>query len=60
MSKPSSVTFSYCFELGHASNSFYFKNYGVPKGKYKWVPKGTPQATNMKAPKFIWVPVSSL
>jgi len=48
ISKPSSITCTYYFELGHASNSCYFKNYGVPKEKYKWVLKGTPQATNMK------------
>jgi len=42
MSKPTSVICSYCSELGHASNSRYFKNCGVPKGEYKWVTKGTP------------------
>jgi len=30
MSKPPSVICSYCSKLGHASNSCYFKNCGVP------------------------------
>ena len=60
MSKPTSVICSYYSEFGHASNSCYFKNCGVAKGEYKWVPKGTPQTTNMKGPKFNWVPTSSL
>jgi len=37
ISKPSSITCTYCSELGHASNSYYLKNCGVPKGKFKWV-----------------------
>ena len=60
MSKPTFVICSYCSEHGHASNFYYSKNCGVPKGEYKWVSKGTPQTTNMKGPKFNWVPVSSL
>jgi len=60
MSKPTSVICSCYSEFGHASNSCYFKNCGVAKGEYKWVPKGTPQTTNMKGPKFNWVPTSSL
>ena len=54
ISKPSSIICTYCSEPGHFSNSCYFKNCGVPKGEYKWVPKGTPQTTNMKGPKFNW------
>jgi len=60
MSKLTSSICSYCSELGHESNSYYFRNYGVPKGECKWVPKGTPQTTNMKGPKFNWVHASSL
>jgi len=52
MRKPSSITCFYYFEIGHASNSCYFKIYDVPKGKYKWVPRGTSQAINIKGPKF--------
>ena len=52
MSKPSSVTRSYYSELGHAYNSRYFKNCGVHKGKFKWVPKGIMQSSNNKGPKF--------
>jgi len=40
MSKPTSVICSYYSKFGHASNSCYFKNCGVSKGEYKWVPKG--------------------
>jgi len=39
VSKPSSITCTYCSELGHTSNSCYFKNNGVLKGKFKWYPK---------------------
>jgi len=61
MSKPTYVICSYFSKLGHASNSCCFRNScGVPKGEYKWVPKGTPQTTNMKGPKFNWVHASSL
>jgi len=60
MSKHALVTCFYCSEIGHTSNWCYVRNYGVPKGKYKWVPKGTPQATKIKGPKFNWVPASSL
>jgi len=52
ISKPLFVTCTYYSELGYGSNSCYIKNYGVLKGKYKWVLKGTPQATNMKGSKF--------
>ena len=57
MSKSTSVICSYYSELGHPSNSCYFRNCGVPKGEYKCVTKGTPQTTNMKGPKFNWVHV---
>jgi len=59
ISKPSSITCTYCYEPGHSSNSCYFKNSGVPKGEFKWVPKGTTKLSNMKGPKFTWVPASS-
>jgi len=60
MSKPSSIICFYCCELGHASNACYFKKHGVPKGKYKWVPKELNKFSKMKGTKFNWVPASSL
>jgi len=59
ISKPSSIICTYCYELGHFSNSCYFKNNGVPKEKFKWVPKGTAKQSNTRGPKFTWVPASS-
>jgi len=60
MSKPSSVVCFYCCEPGHTSNKCYFKNCGVPEGKYKWIDKKSNVLSNMKGPKFNWVPASSL
>ncbi|WVZ04953.1 hypothetical protein V8G54_018299 [Vigna mungo] len=45
-------------ELGHATNSCYYKNSGVPKGKFKWIPKEPLTSPNMKGPKFKWVVAS--
>lgn len=52
MRKPSFFTCFYYCELGQKSNSYYFKKFGVPKGKSKWVPKVALQFSNMKRPKF--------
>jgi len=59
ISKPSSIIYTYCSEPDHFSNSCYFKNSGVPKGKFKWVPKSTATQSNTRGLKFVWVPASS-
>ena len=41
---------------GHSSKNCVIRRYGVPNGKYRWVPKGTTKVTNQKEPKFTWVP----
>lgn len=57
-SKPSSVTCFYCNTIGHISNTCYYKKDGIPKEKFKWIPKKLTQTTNSKGFKFIWVPAS--
>jgi len=59
LSSPSPITCTYCFEPGHASNSCYIKNCGVPKGEFKWVPKETTKLPNTKGSKFNLVPTPS-
>jgi len=59
ISKSSSIICTYCSEPGHFSTSCYFKNSGVPRGKFKWVPKRTATQSNTRGPKFVWVPDSS-
>lgn len=49
-------TCNYCNHHGHTPNNCYVKNYGVPKGKFVWVEKGT----NIKGPKSLWVPKSKI
>jgi len=48
MSKPSSIVCFYCCKPGHTSNKCYFKNQGVPEGKYKWIAKNSNVLSNMK------------
>jgi len=55
MSKPSSIVCFYCCKPGHTSNKCYFKNHGVPEGKYKWIAKNSNVLSNMKGPKFNWI-----
>ena len=49
----------YCMNKGHSSFKCMIKRYGVPSGKYKWVPKGTKEVANQKGPNTIWVPKST-
>jgi len=46
------VSCFYCLKNGHTSNSCYFKNVGVPSGKYLWLPKNTIYVANMKEPQY--------
>ncbi|GAV61928.1 zf-CCHC domain-containing protein [Cephalotus follicularis] len=50
------IVCNYCGKLGHVSTSFIFRN-NLCFGKTRkiWVPKGT-LVTNLKGPKFKWVP----
>lgn len=58
LSKPSSISFFYCNNIGHLSKACYCKKVGVSKGKFKWIPKEPQQATKSKDPKFIWIPTT--
>ncbi|KOM26656.1 hypothetical protein LR48_Vigan304s000300 [Vigna angularis] len=58
INKPSSIVCLYCKQLGHASNSCYYKYFGVPKGKFKWIPKEPLKSPYKKGTKFKWVPAS--
>ncbi|KOM48204.1 hypothetical protein LR48_Vigan07g190800 [Vigna angularis] len=58
MSKPTTNACFYYNTLGHNVRNYYFRNVGVSKGKYKWVPKEQPPPTNKTGPKFKWVPAS--
>jgi len=46
------VSCFYCLKNGHTSNSSYFKNVGVPSGKYFWLPKNTIYVANMKGSNY--------
>ncbi|GAV78878.1 hypothetical protein CFOL_v3_22343 [Cephalotus follicularis] len=50
------IVCNYCGKLGHVSTScFYRNNICLGKTRKIWVPKGT-LVTNLKGPKFKWVP----
>ncbi|KOM57741.1 hypothetical protein LR48_Vigan11g077400 [Vigna angularis] len=46
------------FQEIHAEAMRLQSKVGVPKGKYKWILKGQPPASNHKGPKFVWVATS--
>jgi len=46
------VSCFYCLKNVHPSNSCYFKNVGVPSGKYFWLSKNTIYVANMKGPNY--------
>ena len=52
ISKPSSIICTYCSKPDHFSNSCYFKNSGVPKGKFKWVPKALQNSLTQEDPSL--------
>ncbi|GAV72952.1 hypothetical protein CFOL_v3_16440 [Cephalotus follicularis] len=49
------IVFNYCGKLGHITTSCIYKNLCYGKTRKIWVPKGT-FVTNLKGPKFKWVP----
>ena len=50
------VSCFYCLKNGHTSNSCYFKNVGVPSGKYLWLLKASSMLLTWKDPNTKWVP----
>lgn len=44
--------------IGRTVRNFYYRKVGVPRGKYKWVPKEQISVTNKQGLKFIWVPAT--
>lgn len=54
-SKPVTNACFYYNTIGHNVRNCYYIRVGVSKGKYKWIPKEQPTATDKKGPKFVWV-----
>ncbi|KOM27171.1 hypothetical protein LR48_Vigan404s002200 [Vigna angularis] len=51
LSKPVTNACFYCDSIGHTVRNCYYRKVGVPRGKYKWIPKEQPPVTNKKRPQ---------